>query len=43
MAWFDADPARQQVDAEMDDRWGRLLAAYERGLAEAAAQLSGGA
>ena len=43
LAWFDADPARQQVDSEMDDRWERLLAAYERGLAEAAAQLSGGA
>ena len=43
LAWFDADPSRQLVDAEMDDRWGRLLAAYERGLAEAAAQLSGGA
>ena len=43
LAWFDADPSRQLVDAEMDDRWERLLAAYERGLAEAAAQLSGGA
>jgi len=43
LAWFDADPSRQLVDAEMDDRWERLLAAYERGLAEAAAQLSSGA
>jgi nucleoside-diphosphate-sugar epimerase len=43
LAWFDADPARQQVDAEMDDRWERLVAAYERGQAEAVAELAGGA
>ena len=35
VAWFDADPARQRVDAEMDADWDRLIAAYERGLAEA--------
>lgn len=35
VAWFDADPGRQQVDAEMDARWDRLIAAYERGLASA--------
>ena len=40
LAWFDADPARQQVDSEMDDRWERLLAAYERGLADAVAGLA---
>ena len=40
LAWFDADPARQQVDSEMDDRWERLIAAYERGLAGAVAGLA---
>jgi nucleoside-diphosphate-sugar epimerase len=40
LAWFDADPARQQVDSEMDDRWERLVAAYERGLAGAVAGLA---
>jgi nucleoside-diphosphate-sugar epimerase len=37
VAWFDADPARKQVDAEMDARWDRLIAAYEQGLANAVA------
>jgi nucleoside-diphosphate-sugar epimerase len=37
IAWFDADPARQLVDAEMDARWDRLIDAYERGLAGAIA------
>jgi nucleoside-diphosphate-sugar epimerase len=36
VAWFDADPARQQVDAAMDARWDRLIAAYDEGLANAA-------
>ena len=40
LAWFDADPSRQLVDAEMDDRWERLVAAYERGLADAVAGLA---
>ena len=35
VAWFDADPARQRVDAEMDASWDRLIAAYEQGLAKA--------
>ena len=35
VAWFDADPARQQVDATMNARWDRLIAAYEEGLANA--------
>jgi nucleoside-diphosphate-sugar epimerase len=35
VAWFDADPARQQVDTDMDERWDRLIAAYEQGLARA--------
>jgi nucleoside-diphosphate-sugar epimerase len=37
VAWFDADPARQQVDAGMDARWDRLVAAYDLGLANAVA------
>jgi nucleoside-diphosphate-sugar epimerase len=32
LAWFDADPARQQIDAEADRRWDQLLAAYDQGL-----------
>jgi hypothetical protein len=35
VAWFDADPARQLIDAEMDARWDRLIAAYEGGLTNA--------
>jgi len=35
VAWFDADASRQQVDAEMDARWDRLIEAYEQGLASA--------
>ena len=31
LAWFDADPARQQVDAEADAAWDKLIDAYERG------------
>lgn len=29
IAWFDADPARRQVDAEWNAAWDRLIAAYE--------------
>ncbi|HVU22646.1 MAG TPA: SDR family oxidoreductase [Opitutus sp.] len=36
--WFDADPARQQVDAAMDAQWDKLIAAYERGLDDAKAE-----
>ena len=43
LAWFDADPARQLVDAEMDARWDRLIAAYEQGLANAVAAFAEGA
>jgi hypothetical protein len=38
VAWFDADAARQKVDAELDARLDHLIAAYERGLAEAVAE-----
>jgi nucleoside-diphosphate-sugar epimerase len=43
VAWFDADPARQQVDAEMDARWDRLISAYEQGLANALTAFAEGA
>jgi nucleoside-diphosphate-sugar epimerase len=33
--WFDADPARQLIDAEANAAWDKLIAAYERGLESA--------
>jgi nucleoside-diphosphate-sugar epimerase len=39
IAWFDSDAARRGVDADMDDQLDRLIAAYERGLANAVAEL----
>ena len=30
MAWYDADPARQQVDAEMDAKMDQLVAAHRQ-------------
>jgi nucleoside-diphosphate-sugar epimerase len=38
MAWFDADPARREIDEEANARWDRLIEAYERGTAEAVRQ-----
>jgi nucleoside-diphosphate-sugar epimerase len=35
IAWFDADPARRQIDDEANTLWDKLLAAYERGTEEA--------
>jgi nucleoside-diphosphate-sugar epimerase len=35
LAWFDADPARRQVDAEANAKWDKLIDAYERGAREA--------
>jgi hypothetical protein len=35
LAWFDADPARKKIDEKANADWDRLIAAYERGLAEA--------
>lgn len=35
IAWFDADPSRQQIDVEADKRWDRLISAYQRGLQSA--------
>jgi hypothetical protein len=37
---FDADAARRQIDAEKDVGWDRLIAAYERGLADAVAEFA---
>ena len=30
--WFDADPARQEIDSAANVAWDKLIAAYERGL-----------
>ena len=35
MAWFDADPARRQIDEEANARWDKLIEAHERGAREA--------
>jgi nucleoside-diphosphate-sugar epimerase len=35
IAWFDADPARQQIDVAADRQWDRLISAYEQGLQQA--------
>jgi len=35
IAWFDADPARQRIDATADQQWDRLIDAYEQGLQNA--------
>lgn len=32
LAWFEADPSRQSIDHDMNDRWDRIIKAYERGL-----------
>ena len=38
LAWFDADPARKQVDSEANAKWDRLIDAYERGTRDALRQ-----
>jgi nucleoside-diphosphate-sugar epimerase len=35
LAWFDADPARRQVDTAANAAWDRLIQSYERGLESA--------
>ena len=35
VAWFDADPARQEIDAVANANWDKLIAAYESGLEKA--------
>jgi len=39
LAWFDADPARKQIDDDANAKWDRLIEAYERGAAEALRRL----
>jgi nucleoside-diphosphate-sugar epimerase len=33
LRWFQADPARQHVDAQTNQMWDKIIAAYEKGLA----------
>ncbi len=42
IAWFDADPARKQIDAETNKRWDKLAATYEKALAQARTEFAGG-
>lgn len=35
LAWFDADPARRQIDEEANGRWDRLIESYEQGMQSA--------
>src|SRR5450755_1581912 len=35
LAWFNADPARKQIDSEVNATLDKLIAAYEKGLSEA--------
>jgi nucleoside-diphosphate-sugar epimerase len=35
LAWFDADPARRQIDEEANARWDKLIDVFERGCGEA--------
>ncbi len=30
LAWFEADPTRQTIDEDMNQRWDRIIAAYQR-------------
>ena len=34
LAWFDADPARKQVDAATQTLWDKMISGYEKGMAE---------
>jgi nucleoside-diphosphate-sugar epimerase len=36
--WFDADDARREVDAELSAHWDRIIAVYERALADVTAR-----
>ena len=42
IAWFDADPARKQIDAATNERWDKLVAAYAGALAQAKATFMAG-
>jgi nucleoside-diphosphate-sugar epimerase len=35
IAWFDADPARRQIDSDANARWDKLLDAWDRGAGQA--------
>lgn len=39
VAWFDADPARREVDAEAEAMWDKLISCYERGLEAAKTEM----
>jgi nucleoside-diphosphate-sugar epimerase len=39
IAWYDADAPRRSIDEAANDRWDRLIAAYERGLEAARREL----
>jgi nucleoside-diphosphate-sugar epimerase len=41
LEWFDADPARRQVDGEANATWDRLIEAYERGMSAAVRDFQG--
>jgi nucleoside-diphosphate-sugar epimerase len=40
VAWFDADPARKQIDEETNRRWDKLVVAYERALVQAKSEFA---
>jgi nucleoside-diphosphate-sugar epimerase len=42
LAWFDADPARRQIDNEADGAWDRLIGAWERGIGAAQREFQAG-
>lgn len=39
LAWFEADPARRQIDEAADRQWDRLIDAYQQGLRQAQAMM----
>jgi nucleoside-diphosphate-sugar epimerase len=41
LAWFDADPARRQVDDEANCRWDRLIEGYQRATGDLVRSLRG--
>lgn len=41
VAWFEADPARQQIDAQSDQLWDQLIHHYTEGLRAAQAAIRG--
>ncbi|MEO5960540.1 MAG: SDR family oxidoreductase [Opitutaceae bacterium] len=40
--WFEADPARRQIDAATNHRWDKLVSVYETALAQAKAAFASG-